>query len=198
MFRRLTLLPSLGECIEDNSLGPLNEAAVNLLTRTIFIVEVSYKLQTSEINWRREDNLPSPKNCKCKPSWPQNIIITVVKMTAHKTYREMCGGRRPGASIRKICVIKFKKRTDSFSCLYVMSASETLWLAVLATVTIKMAVFWVVVSGLIALMMEAVQTSETLVNLYPSTWRYNPGDSNLPKFAFFFKADRLSTMPKIT
>jgi hypothetical protein len=34
-------------------------------------------------------------------------------------------------------------------------------------------------SSLIALMMEAVQTSETLVNLYQSTWYYNPQDSHL-------------------
>jgi hypothetical protein len=32
---------------------------------------------------------------------------------------------------------------------------------------------------LIALMMEAVQTSETLVNSYQSTRRYNPEDGNL-------------------
>jgi hypothetical protein len=31
---------------------------------------------------------------------------------------------------------------------------------------------------LIALKMEAVSTSETLVNLYQSTWRYNPEDSH--------------------
>jgi hypothetical protein len=37
-----------------------------------------------------------------------------------------------------------------------------------------MAVFWVV-----ALMMEAAQTSEMLVNSYQSTWRYNPEDSHL-------------------
>jgi hypothetical protein len=30
-------------------------------------------------------------------------------------------------------------------------------------------------------MMEAVQTSETLVNSYQSTWRYNPEDSHRPK-----------------
>jgi hypothetical protein len=34
-------------------------------------------------------------------------------------------------------------------------------------------------ASLIALMMEAVQTSETLVNSYQSTWRYNPEDSHL-------------------
>jgi hypothetical protein len=39
-----------------------------------------------------------------------------------------------------------------------------------------MAVFWVV---LIALMMEAAMTSETLVNVYQTTQRYNPEDSNL-------------------
>jgi hypothetical protein len=41
-----------------------------------------------------------------------------------------------------------------------------------------MAVFWVVAIT-IALMMEAARTSETLVNLYQTTWRYNPEDSHL-------------------
>jgi hypothetical protein len=40
-----------------------------------------------------------------------------------------------------------------------------------------MAVFWV--AALIALVMEAVQTSETLVNLHQSTRRCNPEDSHL-------------------
>jgi hypothetical protein len=40
-----------------------------------------------------------------------------------------------------------------------------------------MAVFWVV--SIIALMMEAVQNSETLVNLYQLTRRHNPEDSHL-------------------
>jgi hypothetical protein len=39
-----------------------------------------------------------------------------------------------------------------------------------------MAVFWVVA---IALMMEAARTSETLVNFYQTTRRYNPEDSHL-------------------
>jgi hypothetical protein len=38
----------------------------------------------------------------------------------------------------------------------------------------KIAVFWA-----IALMMEAARTSETLVNFYQTTQRYNPEDSNL-------------------
>jgi hypothetical protein len=53
-----------------------------------------------------------------------------------------------------------------------------------------MAVFWVVAPyslvgvyqrfrGLIALMMEAARTSETLVNFYQTTRRYNPEDSHL-------------------
>jgi hypothetical protein len=29
------------------------------------------------------------------------------------------------------------------------------------------------------MMMEAARTSEMLVNFYQTTWRYNPGDSNL-------------------
>jgi hypothetical protein len=32
---------------------------------------------------------------------------------------------------------------------------------------------------LIILMMEAAQTSETLVNLYQAAWHYNPEDSHL-------------------
>jgi hypothetical protein len=40
-----------------------------------------------------------------------------------------------------------------------------------------MAVFWVVAR--IALMMEAARTSETLVNFYQTTRRYNPEDSHL-------------------
>jgi hypothetical protein len=60
-----------------------------------------------------------------------------------------------------------------------------------------MAVFWVVApcslvkfyqthgvsevlaASIIALMMEAARTSETLVNFYQTTWRYNPEDSHL-------------------
>jgi hypothetical protein len=40
-----------------------------------------------------------------------------------------------------------------------------------------MAVFWD--ESLNALMMEAARTSETLVNVYQTTRRYNPEDSNL-------------------
>jgi hypothetical protein len=51
----------------------------------------------------------------------------------------------------------------------------------------KMASFWVVSpTAIIALMMEAVQTSETLVNSYKSTWHYNPEDSHLFKSFCFF------------
>jgi hypothetical protein len=39
-------------------------------------------------------------------------------------------------------------------------------------------------SGLITLMMEAVQTSETLVNSYQSTRLYNPEDSHLHSLLF--------------
>jgi hypothetical protein len=50
-----------------------------------------------------------------------------------------------------------------------------------------MAVFWVVEpcsqgdesTRLIALMMEAARTSETLVNFYQTTRHYNPEDSHL-------------------
>jgi hypothetical protein len=44
-----------------------------------------------------------------------------------------------------------------------------------------MAVFWVVID----LMMEATRTSETLVNFYQTTRRYNPEDSHLPIFYLF-------------
>jgi hypothetical protein len=47
----------------------------------------------------------------------------------------------------------------------------------------KMAVFWVLAPCSlvedIALMMEAARTSETLVNFYQTTRRYNPEDSHL-------------------
>jgi hypothetical protein len=49
----------------------------------------------------------------------------------------------------------------------------------------KMAVFWVVAPCSVvevyqsALMMEAARTSETLVNFYHTTRRYNPEDSHL-------------------
>jgi hypothetical protein len=45
-----------------------------------------------------------------------------------------------------------------------------------------MAVFWVVAPSklLTALMMEAARSSETLVNFYQTTRRYNPEDSHLP------------------
>jgi hypothetical protein len=61
--------------------------------------------------------------------------------------------------------------------------------------SMKRAVFWVAVlcnlvevyqhfrgapsSGLIALMMEAARTSETLVTIYQTTWHYNPEDSHV-------------------
>jgi hypothetical protein len=44
---------------------------------------------------------------------------------------------------------------------------------VLTAASTKMAVFWVV-----ALMMEAARSSETLVNFYQTTWCYNPEDSH--------------------
>jgi hypothetical protein len=47
----------------------------------------------------------------------------------------------------------------------------------------KMAVFWVIAPcSLVALMMEAARTSETLVNFYQITRRYNPED-NHPLYA---------------
>jgi hypothetical protein len=53
---------------------------------------------------------------------------------------------------------------------------------VLTALSTKMAVFWVVAPcslANIALMMEAARTSETLVNFYHTTRRYNPEDSHL-------------------
>jgi hypothetical protein len=58
---------------------------------------------------------------------------------------------------------------------------------VLTAVNMKIAVFWIVVlvafiirrMNLIALMMEAENTSETLVNFYKAVRRNNPEDSHL-------------------
>jgi hypothetical protein len=53
----------------------------------------------------------------------------------------------------------------------------------------KMAVFWDVgpCIAVIALMMEAVQTSETSVNLFQSAWRYNPEDGHLQLYSYSLK-----------
>jgi hypothetical protein len=39
--------------------------------------------------------------------------------------------------------------------------------------------YYAIIRAMIALMMEAVSTSETSVNLYQTTQRYNPEDSHL-------------------
>jgi hypothetical protein len=52
-----------------------------------------------------------------------------------------------------------------------------------------MAVFWV---AAIALMMEEVQTSETLVKIFQTTRRYNPEDSLVGKACFMVSSSRLS------
>jgi hypothetical protein len=48
----------------------------------------------------------------------------------------------------------------------------------------------------IALMMEAARTSETMVNFYQTTRRYNPEDSHLFKFSLinYFSCFSLSVM----
>jgi hypothetical protein len=45
---------------------------------------------------------------------------------------------------------------------------------------------------LLALMMEAVQTTETSVNSYQSTRRYNPEDSHLQRYFIFYRIRRES------
>jgi hypothetical protein len=42
----------------------------------------------------------------------------------------------------------------------------------------KIAAFWVVAPCSLVMMMEAASTSETLVNFYQTTRRYNPEDSH--------------------
>jgi hypothetical protein len=85
-----------------------------------------------------------------------------------------------------------KRRFSIFNCFGVGSE-------VLTAVSTKMAVFWVVAPCslvdvyqrfrgpccLITLMMEAVRTSETMVNFYQTTRRYNPEDSHLCCFGVF-------------
>jgi hypothetical protein len=59
----------------------------------------------------------------------------------------------------------------------------------------KIAVFWLAAPcRLIALMMEAVQTSEALAKFYQSTWRYNPEDSNLQFFPYMPFCNRNSSI----
>jgi hypothetical protein len=48
-----------------------------------------------------------------------------------------------------------------------------------------MAVFWAVAQCSLSLMMEAGRSSETLVNLYQTTRRYNPEDSHLSLEEFY-------------
>jgi hypothetical protein len=59
-----------------------------------------------------------------------------------------------------------------------MSAQESRLNYLMSLKKAKMAVFWVV-APIIALMMEAARTSETLANFYQTTRRYNPEDSHL-------------------
>jgi hypothetical protein len=57
---------------------------------------------------------------------------------------------------------------------------------VLTAVSTKMAVFWVVAPcRAMALMMETARTSETLVNFYQTTRRYNSEDSHLRLILYF-------------
>jgi hypothetical protein len=75
-----------------------------------------------------------------------------------------------------------------------LTSSNWVGFEVLTAVSTKMAVFWVVAlcslvevyksfGGLCCphhqVMMEAAKTSETLVNFYQTTWRYNAEDSHL-------------------
>jgi hypothetical protein len=73
---------------------------------------------------------------------------------------------------------------------------------ILKAASTKIAVFWDVApcslvdylvedESLIALMMEAVRTSETLVNFYQTTQRYNPEDSHLRACIIFRRWENL-------
>jgi hypothetical protein len=69
-----------------------------------------------------------------------------------------------------------------------LSPVSSVGFEVLTAVSTKMAVFWVVASCSLvevyqrfsALIMEAARSSETLLNFYQTTRRYNPEDSHLP------------------
>jgi hypothetical protein len=50
-------------------------------------------------------------------------------------------------------------------------------------------------ASIIALMMEAARDSETLVNFYQTTRRYNPEDSHLQQDEFNISSNKLSAQP---
>jgi hypothetical protein len=82
------------------------------------------------------------------------FIVFAFSQTAHHT--------------RNLCLV-----SDMIICI----ANENVRFQVLTTATMKMAVFWIVTSC--SLMMEAASTSETSVNFYQTTRRYNREDSHL-------------------
>jgi hypothetical protein len=67
---------------------------------------------------------------------------------------------------------------DSYTKEKLFESYDLVGFEVLTAGSMKMAVFWVV-APCRALMMEAESTSETSVNFYQTTRRYNPEDSNL-------------------
>jgi hypothetical protein len=82
---------------------------------------------------------------------------------------------------------------------------------VLTAVSTKMAVFWVVApcslvvtnvsevlaASIIRAMMEAARASETLVNFYQTTRRYNPEDSHLRQITKFLRPISQELKPSI-
>jgi hypothetical protein len=90
----------------------------------------------------------------------------------------------------RINIVKLESNTVGASYNRAVDLKNLVGFEVLTAARMKMAVFWVVVpcslvevyqrvrgNALVALMVEAASTSETLLNFYQTSPRYNPEDS---------------------
>jgi hypothetical protein len=93
-------------------------------------------------------------------------------------------GQQP-LTVKKLTRYKMLHMNLQSSCEHGNEPFDSIKADILTAVSTKMAVFWIVApcsledESLIALMMEASRTSETLVNFYQTTRCYKPEDSHL-------------------